>query len=175
MAGVGGKEGAMATMKTSTRATEQGVLVEFNPEQFAPSSVLEVLEGAELSPAAVIRERPGYGTFYAPAIIRLSRMESGGGDHPNAAWVARLASALLLVPRIDRADGEVRVDVNWRRTPNGRQVDFTLQISPNSGIANLDEALQIVADVAQIDPLHVSRVVASLTGWGSVSVFRGAA
>lgn len=156
-------------------ATELGVLVEFDPEQFASSSVLGVLEGAELSPAPVIRELRGYGTLYTPAIIRLSRMESGGGDHPNAAWVARLASALLLVPRMDRADGEVRVDVNWSRTLNGCKVDFTMQISPSAAIANMDEALQIVADVARSDPLHVPRVVASLTSWGSVSVLRGAA
>ena len=162
-------------MDTPTLVIEQGVLVEFDPGQFAPSSVLGVLEGAEMSPTAVIRELPGRGTLYAPAIIRLSRMESGGGDHPNAAWVVRLASALLLVSRIDRVDGDVRVDVSWRRTPNGRQVDFTLQIPPNARTANMDEALQIVADVARADPLHVSRVVASLTSWGSVSVFRGAA
>lgn len=165
----------MAATKASTRAAEQGVLIEFDPEQFEPSSVREVLDTTELNPTTVILERPGSGTLYTPAIIRLSRVESGGGDHPNAAWVTRLATALLLLKRTDNAGGDVRVDVSWRRILNCRPVDFTLQISPRALMANLDEALQIVADVARLGPPSISRVVASLTDWGSVSVLRGAA
>lgn len=160
---------------TSTRATVLGALIEFDPEQFELPSVRDVLETVGLDPLTEILARPGYGTPYTPAIIRLSRVESGGGDHPNAAWVTRLAGALLRAKRIDNAGGDVRVDVHWRRFRGGRPVDFTLQIPPHALLANLDEALQIVSDAAHRGSASVPTVVASLTDRGSVSVLRGAA